>query len=318
MEKIVAIGYYTLLRERGNESKGSAVFQTQVDNDLVAEVSIDNEANSVVSKIRDVPVSEGFTEALKGFGRFDRDKLSDKYEDEVVFIARALSAGTKKVVSLIKYYLRHAYIKESLFSVKGVKWGPSEDSLSDLPSGIRVSSMSMSSEPLRENTIKNIQAALDNNMEPLMAMRHLHRARLESMPHHRWIDATIAAELAVKEVLAIAKPELEQLLMEVPSPPLDKLYGSILETYMGERSPYLKFIREGVKVRNKLIHRPYAEKIDPQAAIDYVEQIEGAIFHLLHMLYPKDKLIEKAYLKCQALTKCSSSCAAHTGRSTLR
>jgi hypothetical protein len=262
---------------------------------LKAEVSIDYAANSVVTKIRDITVSEGFIEAVNGVRRFDCDQLLSEYEEEVTRISNALTTGTKKVVSLVKYYLRHVYIKESLFSVNSAKWGYSEDSLNDLPSGIWVTSMSMSSKPHRKNTIENVQAALVNDIAPLMAMRHLHRARPENMPHHKWIDATIAAGLAVKEGLSIAKPELKQLLMEMPSPPLDKLYGPVLETYLGERSPYLKSIKNGVMVRNQLIHKPFDEAIDPQDAIDYVEEMERAIFHLLHMLYPNDKRVERAY-----------------------
>lgn len=126
-------------------------------------------------------------------------------------------------------------------------------------------------------------------------MRHLHRAREETVAHHQWIDATIAAELAVEEVLSIAKPELETLPMEVPSPPLAKLYGTILEKYLGERSPYLKIIREGVEVRNRLAKKAYTEKIGPQPANDYVAHIEGAIFHLLSIIHPENQLIRNAF-----------------------
>ena len=91
-------------------------------------------------------------------------------------------------------------------------------------------------------------------------MRHLHRAKSENIAHHKWIDATIAAELAIKDVLSKANPDLELLLMEMPSPPLVKLYGVILEKHLGEKSPYLKRIKNGVEIRNRLVHKPYDEK----------------------------------------------------------
>lgn len=148
---------------------------------------------------------------------------------------------------------------------------------------------------MRENTICAVQSSLSNGIEPLIAMRHIHRAKLEKMPHHKWVDATIAAELAIKEVLVRACPNIGTLLLEMPSPPLNKLYGAILEEYLGERSPFLAEIRNGVEVRNKLVHKPVHEYIDDQKAIDYVNKIEAAIFHLLSLLYPNDNLIKNAY-----------------------
>jgi hypothetical protein len=50
-------------------------------------------------------------------------------------------------------------------------------------------------------------------------------------------------------------PEIKTILMEVPSPPLYKLYGSILEKYAGEKSPKKKQIgscrSKGGSVQNK-------------------------------------------------------------------
>jgi len=141
-------------------------------------------------------------------------------------------------------------------------------------------------------TQRNLQESLDNEFDPILGLRHLHRAKNESIPHHKWIDATIAAELAIKEALIRAKPELEKLLLELPSPPLTKLYGPILEEYLGERSPYLSVIRKGVEIRNKLVHRPKEQHIDTQEAVNYVNDIEKIIFHLLGLLNTRNKLIE--------------------------
>jgi hypothetical protein len=78
-------------------------------------------------------------------------------------------------------------------------------------------------------------------------------------------------------------------LLNMPSPPLDKLYGSVLESFGYPRSPMLSAIREGVKVRNDLIHKPDTgreSEIDIARAVEYVEDIQGAINHLLHLLHP--------------------------------
>ena len=89
-----------------------------------------------------------------------------------------------------------------------------------------------------------------------------------------------------------AKPELEKLLLEIPSPPITKLYGSVLEHYLGERTPFMATIRNGNEVRNELIHNPLSKRINFQDASNYVHDIERAIFHLLRLLYPKNNLIK--------------------------
>lgn len=295
MSKISATGKYTLLTSGGHEQTDPAEFKVSLERELTAIISVDYQSKEITTCIHDITVPDDFVNLIQKIGRFDFEQVPDHLQEEVTFISKSLSGGTKKVVSLVKYYLRHVGISESLFSVKSTTWQTDGSSSFELPSSLSASVSSLSSEPLRSNTIKNVQASIDDNMEPLIAMRHLHRAKEENISHHKWIDATIAAELAVKEVLASVKPELEMLLMEMPSPPLAKLYGSILEKYLGERSPYLKYIREGVEVRNRLIHKPYAENIDAQAANDYVEHIEGAIFHLLKTAYPDNALILNAY-----------------------
>jgi hypothetical protein len=150
------------------------------------------------------------------------------------------------------------------------------------------------STPLNERTGSAVQASIDAGIEPLVAMRHLHRAILEEEPHHKWIDATIAAELAVKEVLCRAVPEIEALLLEVPSPPLSKLYGSLLKRYLGQESPFRKQLVTGQEKRNQLVHRPSFQKVSISEANEYVAAVEGAVFHLLSLLYPDDRLIKMA------------------------
>jgi len=272
-----------------------AEFTVNLAGGLQAQVSVDYESNVISTVITDIQVSERFMASIKEIGQFDGELVPEMYRSEVACISKNLHDATKRVVSLIKYYLGHAYISEQLFSMKETKWGESIDCPYYLPNRLFASGSVESSKPLRSDTISHVQSALDNNLLPLIAMRHLHRARSEEISHHKWIDATIAAELAVKEVLAKAHPQLEPLLMEIPSPPLSKLYGVILEEYMGEKSPYLKQIRNGVEVRNRLIHRPEATVIDQQEANDYVVCIEAAIFHLLHRLYPDELLINDAY-----------------------
>ena len=221
------------------------------------------------------------------------DSFPSDLKEEIREIHSICSITTQRVLSHIKYHLVYTDISEQLFSIKSRRWKVEGQDWRPIPSSFSTVFEAISIPRFDERTCNNLQESLNEGFEPLLAMRHLHRAINESIPHHKWIDATIAAELAIKEVLIRAKPDLESLLLEVPSPPLTKLYGSVLETYLGERSPYLGIIRKGVEVRNRLVHRPTSERVDAQEAVDYVDNIELVIFHLLSLLKPQNRLIQE-------------------------
>jgi len=101
--------------------------------------------------------------------------------------------------------------------------------------------------------------------------------------------------LAIKEFLIRFKPEIATLLLEMPSPPLHKLYGDVLESFGLQRSPKVKEIAKGIEIRNKLVHRPEENIISSEEAIKYVQDIEVAIYHLLFSLYPNDPNIRFFY-----------------------
>jgi hypothetical protein len=137
----------------------------------------------------------------------------------------------------------------------------------------------------------HIQAIFDLHEEPLIAFEHLHEARRHRGTRFTWIEATIAAELAIKEALARLEPRLTPVLLEVPAPPLYKLYGVILENVAGEKSPYVGQLQKGAEMRNRLVHRPEAIRLDPQEVVDYVAVVDRAIWHLVglcrHSTTPK-------------------------------
>ena len=201
-----------------------------------------------------------------------------------------------KLLSVIKYHLNHFGIPETLGSIKYKKFGTNFDNLKtvDTTHGDKIQTTFESFSYRSINSVwrGHIQSSFESNAAPLLAMRHLHRAKHELAPHHKWIDATIAAELAIKEVLSRHRPELTSFLLEVPSPPLSKLYGSLCEIYLGERSPYTKKLQTGQEIRNRLVHRPDELHIDQQQANDYVETVSSAIFHILSLIYPNDALIQ--------------------------
>ncbi len=140
-----------------------------------------------------------------------------------------------------------------------------------------------------EKNCKMIQACIDKNIEPFIALEFLIKAQSEPDARYRWVYTTIAAEIAIKEFLITKHPHLEVLLNELPSPPLDKLYGKILREYEGIES-YIKIkdIKTAVKIRNYIIHRPKANvPISGQNSFIYTRLVEATIYQLLQRLYPQ-------------------------------
>jgi hypothetical protein len=214
-------------------------------------------------------------------------ELQKPMDEEVSKIRRHITSAVRRVLYAVKYCLKQVDLDESLLAIKSIAYSLEGTTWKSLP-GLKVSATfsAYGSTSLDSETARLILDHLNSGAETFLALSFLHRAKKERHPKYKWIDATIAAELAVKESLVLMKPEVEALLLEVPSPPLHKLYGSILESYSGQRSPVLKQIAEGVRVRNQLVHRPEEIDITLQEAVDYVANVEIAIGHLLSIVNP--------------------------------
>jgi hypothetical protein len=211
----------------------------------------------------------------------DGETLSLGLQAELKLMTSNISKATKKVLYLIKYCFNCPDLNDDLFSVKDVYWS--------------IDKSKWKSIPMITYATLDIQNYIENDFEPFFALRHLHKAKKESNPRHKWIDATIAAELAIKEFLIRLKPDIETLLLEVPSPPIYKLYGPILEFYTKKKSPKLKELTKGAEKRNTLIHRPKDILIDDEQANEYIHDVETAIYHLLTLLYPNDHIMKHFY-----------------------
>jgi hypothetical protein len=228
---------------------------------------------------------------------YDCGKLSPKIQKQISTMEEGIIFATKKTLNAMKFFFNWEDFSESLFSIRDTYWSKDQIEWNLVPVVIKAVVQIKNSINLTENTSKYIQGYLDGQgWEPLLALRHLQKAKIESNPRYKWIDATIAAELAIKEFYIRLAPQLETLLLEVPSPPLTKLYGSVMESLVKVKSPKLKEISKGVEIRNKLVHRPDEINIDANEANKYVEDIEQAIFHLLSILYTNEDPIIKHIL----------------------
>jgi len=139
-----------------------------------------------------------------------------------------------------------------------------------------------------------IQKAIDAGEHPLIGVEFWHEAWRQKEDRSRWILATTAAELAIKEALSMLNPSLMTLLLEVPSPPLHKLYGRILDDAAGANSrsaidkKIRKGLQDGVKIRNKIVHRPESINLDLDDVIGYLQTVGGAIKSLPELIRSRD------------------------------
>jgi hypothetical protein len=207
------------------------------------------------------------------------------YPANLAVILASLDGAARRVVEAMKYFLIRPHILDNaLVMAANFTWseGDGEKKFVPIPPETRTTTMVTYS----VGGSAAMQEGLDKDYRPLIGMRHLFRAMQEAEPRFRWIDITIALELAIKEALIRKHPEIELLILEMPSPPLTKLYDKIMKHYLSEKSPYLATIKTGMETRNKLLHRPDGVDIAEGQAADYLREAHKAINHVFRLLYP--------------------------------
>jgi hypothetical protein len=251
-----------------------------------------------IQSLTSIPFDAALVDELERVG-IHSEQLEQRYRERLSEIHGILRAAAERFLRVIKFYLDEVQVSETeLRNMFRWEWSVTGNDWQFGPMRIRAGGCEVLSLPGYHGELTaRVTAAVAGEDPPVLihAMRHLHRAKREREPRHRWIDATIAAELGIKEFLAAYKPELESLLLEVPSPPLRKLYGAVLESYAGKRSPKLKEIANGGEMRNLLVHKPSIQEIGSEEADAYVKDVEIALLHLLTLLYPEDDLIGYRY-----------------------
>jgi hypothetical protein len=281
-------GNFTILGQIHSDSGQKFQLIVPVENKPAVVVEI-NPDNGSIDSFHEFEVSNEMWVVLQT-DLCDGRTLTSDLQAELAKISEEITKATRKVLFLLKYCFNQPDLKDNLFSVKGHSWSTDKSVWKQLPMILSSSLNFNTFIQLNANTVKILQNYIDKNYEPFLALKHLHRAKTEDNPRYKWIDATIAAELAIKEFLIRKNSTLEPLIMEVPSPPLDKLYGPILKFFIQEVSPKVKELTEGARIRNKLIHRTTDISIDIKTVNKYVQDVEIAIYHLLIRLYPDDTI----------------------------
>jgi len=211
------------------------------------------------------------------------------YESTHQSICLELNSSVRRVLEYVKFFLgRYEISDEVATEISTFTWAMDRNShdYRNCPGKISGKIGANFQQELNYDVRLKLQQGIDRNIQPFFAMRHIYRAIQEKNPKFKWIDATIAAELAIKEALIRKEPKLAALIEHVPSPPLTKLYGELMEAYLGQRSNFCKTLDNGVRIRNKLVHQPLEHGVTESEAEDYAGQVLNAINELYGILYP--------------------------------
>lgn len=212
------------------------------------------------------------------------DKLSDSEKRGLHRITSSIVKSMRQLVGLIKQEHSRFDISDGLISNVRIEWSLGDNEWHPTPRAVRISSAMYGLGNVNDTKAKKLQELLSENEQALVATSYLHQAINAESSRYQWIYATIAAELAIKEILVRIEPKLEVILRTLPSPPLNKLYGDVLESVAGVRSEGLKKLQEGAERRNKLLHS-LGDDNPPSSdeAHEYIHFIDGRINWLLDL-----------------------------------
>lgn len=186
----------------------------------------------------------------------DYDKLSDGEKTELSGIVHPIEEAVRQFAGLLKQELDRYDISDELIGNPYYEWSLGDNQWFSIPRKLRMDIGLSSLGNLNATTARSLQELLSENEEALVATGYLHQARNSMNGRYQWIYATMAAELAIKEILVRIEPKLQVILERFPSPPLNKLYGDVLESVAGMRSTNASTLQRGARKRNQLVHNP--------------------------------------------------------------
>jgi hypothetical protein len=211
----------------------------------------------------------------------DYDKLSDGDRKQLSDITRPITAAVRQFAGLLKQELHRDDVSDELIGNAHHEWSPDGNQWFRIPYGLIVRTWTSSLGNLTPATAKSLQGLLSRDEQALVATSYLHQARNSGNRRYQWIYATMAAELAIKEILIRIEPKFQVILEELPSPPLHKLYGGVLESVAGVKSNSLSTLQEGARRRNQLVHNPNSPTPTLSEVDDYICFIEDRVKWLL-------------------------------------
>ena len=218
---------------------------------------------------------------LQILGTSDYDKLNDGEKKQISDITRPIREAVRQFAGLLKQELHRYDVSDELIGNAHHEWSLDGNQWFRVPYGLSMQIRTSSLGNLNTATAKSLQELLSGNEEALVATSYLHQAMNSDNRRYQWIYATMAAELAIKEILVRIEPKVQVILEELPSPPLQKLYGDVLESIAGVKSNGLNTLQNGARKRNQLVHNPNSPTPTFSEVNEYINFIEDRIKWLL-------------------------------------
>ena len=209
------------------------------------------------------------------------DKLSGGEKTELSGITHPIREAVRQFAGLLKQELHRYDINDELIGNLHDEWSLGDSQWFSIPGGLRMNVGLSSLGNLNAITAKSLQELLSENEEALVATSYLHQARNSMNRRYQWIYATMAVELAIKEILVRIEPKLQVILGALQSPPLNRLYGDVLESVAGVRSTNLSKLQNGAQKRNQLVHNPKSPTPTFSEVNEYIDFIEDRVKWLL-------------------------------------
>jgi hypothetical protein len=213
----------------------------------------------------------------------DYDKLSDGEKTAFQDLTRPVKEAVIRFAGLLKQELHRYDIKDELLGNLRYEWSLGDNQWFPTPRGLKVYTWVSHLGNLNEKTANHLQELISDDEEALVATGYLHQARNSRNSRYQWIYATVAAELAVKEVLVRIEPKLRVILEELPSPPLHKLYKEVLQSVANVKltDSDLKRLQKGARRRNELVHNPRSATPTFDEVTEYIDFVDNVVKWLL-------------------------------------
>ena len=254
---------YTFIVSKGEQSVGVRLLQDG--KNIEAESVVDSFESNILQILR----------------TSDYDKLNDGEKKQLSDITRPIREAVRQFAGLLKQELHRYDVSDELIGNAHHEWSLDGNQWFRIPYGLSMQIRTSSLGNLNTATAKSLQELLSGNEEALVATSYLHQAMNSDNRRYQWIYATMAAELAIKEILVRIEPKVQVILEELPSPPLQKLYGDVLESIAGVKSNGLSTLQNGARKRNQLVHNPNSPTPTFSEVNEYINFIEDRIKWLL-------------------------------------
>ncbi|HAO5607383.1 SEC-C domain-containing protein [Listeria monocytogenes] len=231
------------------------------------------------------------------------DNIPEKTVKEINDLPKSLIKAIEELVAWLDLALLINQPGDLIKNVRDFIYDDENQKWIKFPQDIKGSATIKTPRMLNKLRKEFIQKELDNGVKPFKAFIFLKHAKHEENLSVKWINATIAAELAIKEFFLRYNPQLKYIVTEMPAPPLYKMYRGMLESVTdGFVSSKWKELKEGAEKRNSLVHNPRETELNEWEVIKYINDVETAIFELVNLL-DEDSIFYKDYEESQIVAK---------------